>query len=77
MEDPLVVVSVRIPKSVAERAKWLAATQERTIQATYARALRVGMDLEEEYARIACEAIEDTKRRQQARPAPGIGEVGE
>jgi hypothetical protein len=71
MNDDLIMVSVRIPKTVAERARKLAASQDRTIQAVYSRALRLGMDLEEERGRIACEAIEAAER--QRRPARRSG----
>lgn len=77
MNDDLVMVSVRIPKAVAERARQLAASQDRTIQAVYSRALRLGMDLEEERSRIACEAIKSAERRPPARrgDVQGTGEV--
>jgi predicted transcriptional regulator len=73
MDDPLVMVSVRIPKSVAERATRLAKAQDRTLQAVYSRALRFGMDLEEERDRIACEAIKAAEGRRRAQQPGGTG----
>ena len=66
----------RIPQSVAERAKHLAESQERTMQAVYTRALRLGLDAEEEHDIIAHEAIEAAGRRHQPRAAPDV-EVGD
>ena len=67
MDDPLVTVSVRVPQSMTARVKQLAEQQDRTIQAVYTRALRLGLDLEEERHRIACEAI---KASEQGRRRP-------
>ena len=63
MDDPLVVVTVRIPRSLVDRAKQLSGQQDRSVQAIYARALRAGLDLEEERHRIACEAIIEAEER--------------
>lgn len=57
VDDPLVTVSVRVPRSMTERVKHLAGEQDRTVQAVYTRAIRLGLDLEEQRHRIACEAI--------------------
>ena len=80
--DPLVTVSVRVPRSMTGRVKRLAVEQDRTVQAVYTRALRVGLDLEEERQRIACEAIKASERGRRppaaARqpPPPGGEAVG-
>ena len=55
-----------------ERAKQLAADQDRTVQAVYGRALRLGLDAEEERDIIAREAIEAVSRRRQPRAAPDV-----
>jgi predicted transcriptional regulator len=72
--DPLITVSVRIPKSMTARVKRLAAEQDRTAQAVYTRALRFGLDLEEERHRIACEAIKAAERRATQRQEAPDGE---
>ena len=76
MDDSLVSVAVRIPRPIADRVKRLAGEQDRTIQAVYTRAIRLGLDLEEEHHRIACEAIKAAERRRAARAhqAGGGGE---
>jgi predicted transcriptional regulator len=78
MGDELIMVSVRIPRSVAERARQLAASQDRSLQAVYSRALRLGLDLVEERDKIACEAIKAAERRpRSAAGRPGAeGEGG-
>ena len=58
MTESTIAVTIRIPRSLAERAKRVAAEQERTLQAVYGRALRHGLDVGEEHDRIALEAIE-------------------
>jgi predicted transcriptional regulator len=73
MAEPLTVVTVRIPQEIAARAKILAAVQDRTVQAVYGRALRLGLELEEERDRIASEAIEAAERR---RASTGPGREG-
>ena len=67
-DDPLITVSVRVPRSMTERVKRLAGEQDRTVQAVYTRAIRLGLDLEEERHRIACEAIKASERRRPAQP---------
>ena len=62
MDNPLVTVSIRIPKSMIERVKQLADQQERTIQAVYTRAIRFGLDQEEGW-----QQFEESRRA----PAPG------
>jgi predicted transcriptional regulator len=64
-DEPLISVSVRVPRSVTERVKQLAKAQDRTVQGIYTRALRSGLDLEEDRHRIACEAIKASERRTQ------------
>lgn len=76
MSESLVMVSVRIPPAVAERAKRLAKSQDRTVQAVYSRALRLGLDLEEERDRIACEAIKASEQRRRAGSGRGNDETG-
>lgn len=68
MDDPIITVSVRIPRSLTERVKQLSEQQDRTVQAVYTRAIRLGLDLEEERHRIACEAIRAAE--QGRRPTP-------
>lgn len=72
-DDPLVTVSVRVPRSMTDRVKHLATDQDRTVQAVYTRALRLGLDLVEEQHQIACEAIKASKRPP-ARPTTSEGE---
>ena len=71
MDDPLVTVSVRVPRSIADRVKRLSHEQDRTVQAVYTRAVRLGLDMEEERHRIACEAIRAAERRRQQPDAGG------
>ncbi len=79
MSDSLIVVTVRIPQSVATRARQLAASQERTVQTVYGRALRLGLDIEEERDTIACTAIKasEFRRRSATTSGQGAGEVGQ
>lgn len=75
MDDTLVMVSVRIPSAVADRAKRLAKSQDRTVQSVYSRALRLGLELEEERDRIACAAIKAAEAgRRAAGSVPREGE---
>jgi predicted transcriptional regulator len=62
-DDTLITISVRVPRSMTERVKRLAVEQDRTVQAVYTRALRLGLDVEEDRHRIACEAIKAAERR--------------
>jgi hypothetical protein len=61
---------------MTERVKRLAGEQDRTIQAMYTRALRLGMDLEEERNRIACEAIKASERGRRASSTAAEGGQG-
>ena len=63
-DDPLVTISVRVPRSITERMKRLSGEQDRTVQAVYTRAIRLGLALEEERHRIACDAIKAAESRQ-------------
>ena len=74
VDDPLVTVSVRVPRSMTERVKRLAGEQDRTVQAVYTRALRFGLDLEEERQQIVCEAIKTSERRRTAARSANQGE---
>lgn len=77
MSDPLVTVTVRIPAAMTERVRRLAEEQDRTVQAIYTRAIRLGLDLEEERHRIACEAIRTAERRRAATPPAEEGGASE
>ncbi len=74
MDDPLVTVSVRVPKSLTARVKHLAEQQDRTVQAVYTRAIRFGLDLEEERQKIACEAIKAAEERRRRPAQAGTGD---
>ncbi len=63
MDDELIVVSVRMPRSLSDRAKAMANRQDRTVQAVFMRAVRLGLDQEEARERIACDAIKAAERR--------------
>ena len=74
-DDPLVTISVRVPRSMTDRIKRLAGEQDRTVQAVYTRALRLGLDVEEARRRIACEAIRASERRRP--PGQAAGKVSD
>lgn len=68
MADGLVTITVRVPKSLTEQIKAAAERQERSFQAVVTRAIRLGLECEEEQERIAQVAIDAarTERRRQS-----------